>query len=474
MPGPRLLVRCAERSALALAAVAISWPSQALAAEAFAPFDETSSASVPRGAILLEDEPIEEKPAAPSIIEAIEVVGNERTARSVVLARMFAAIGDLVDETRIEQSRLRLLGTGFFESVELSLRRGSRRGRVVLLVELVERNTITIDGLYLGGTAVTPFFLGLGVHESNLFGRGVSAGAGAVAGRDRLGIDAHLFVPELLASLSLSASALYVEGLEILDESAVDGPALSYSRAGGRLGLGFRAGPAQHVVLSYRIESVVADRLPNLDPKPLRSAPSILFDESVISTLSLAYERDTRDDPFVPRHGSRFVLAVEAGTRVLGSSYEFSKYTVSGELAWPLPAGQSLRLRTFGGLVQGATPFFNQFLVSDFSYFALGRDSLPRALGVNFASFADYDDMIFSAGADYAIPFVTSDGWPYRGYFYLATDLSATASLAESQEDPSGRGFGDHFPLTFDLGLRFDTVIGYFTLSASYWLDVVF
>jgi len=45
---------------------------------------------------------------------------------------------------------------------------------------------------------------------------------------------------------------------------------------------------------------VHADRLPNIDPAILRRAPQIQFDESVLSTLSLVYERDTRDDPSSP------------------------------------------------------------------------------------------------------------------------------------------------------------------------------
>ena len=69
-------------------------------------------------------------------VEAIEVVGNGKTTRDTILARISVEIGDLVDEDRIEESRLRLLGTGFFRSVEFSLRRGSQRGRVLLVVEV--------------------------------------------------------------------------------------------------------------------------------------------------------------------------------------------------------------------------------------------------------------------------------------------------------------------------------------------------
>ena len=44
--------------------------------------------------------------------------------------------------------------------------------------------------------------------------------------------------------------------------------------------------------LDYRLESIQTDRLPNLDPVIVRRAPSIQFGDSVISSLSLTYERD--------------------------------------------------------------------------------------------------------------------------------------------------------------------------------------
>src|SRR5687768_14167887 len=71
-------------------------------------------------------------------IEAIEIVGNDKTVDDVILNRILLEVGDLVDDEKVEESRLRLLSTGFFKSVEFSLRRGSQRGRVLLVVEVVE------------------------------------------------------------------------------------------------------------------------------------------------------------------------------------------------------------------------------------------------------------------------------------------------------------------------------------------------
>ena len=411
-------------------------------------------------------------------IEGIDVVGNEKTVRAVIERRLLVKSGDLLDEEKIEESRLRLLNTGFFKSVEFSLRRGSRPGQVLLVIEVEERNTILIDQLYLGFSSVSPFFGGLGVAETNFLGRGVTVAGSFVVGEDRRGGEARLFVPYLSdTSLQLSASAIFVQGAEPLDDTNPTGTQLFYDRWGGTLGLGVGVGPAQRVSLIYRLESVDAEPLPNLPsltPSILRRAPSILFNESVLSTLALTYERDTRDDPFVPSQGHRIALAVEVGTTLLGSSYEFSKYTGEVQKAFLVFGEHSLILRAFGGLIQGETPFFNQFFISDFAYFAWNRDSLPRNAQINFSESNDYDDLIISVGADYSVPVLTGGNLLYRMYLYGGLDLTLTASLDELQEDPNGRGTGGNVPFSFDLGVKFDTSIGNFTLSLSYMLDLVF
>ncbi|MFO0722283.1 MAG: BamA/TamA family outer membrane protein [Myxococcota bacterium] len=410
----------------------------------------------------------------PNFIEAIEIVGNGKTNDDVILRRLSVAVNDLVDDDLIDQSRLRLLSTGYFKSVEFSLKRGTRRGRVVLLIEVEERNTITIDGLYLGFSDVVPIYGGIGVTESNFLGRGMSVGAGVVAGKDRRALEIGLFVPDLSNTrLQLTVSGIFVEAAEVLSPDDPTGLQLKYSRIGGLLGLGLRVGAAQRVSLDYRLESIQAARLPNLDPAVLRSAPSIQFDQSILSTLSLTYERDTRDDPFVPTEGARAALAVELGTKVFASTYEFSKYTADFEFAFSPFLKHSLVLKAFGGLIQGQTPFFNQFFVRDFMHFALGTKALPRLVQVNFSSFNDYDDLILSGGAEYAIPFAEGNDVLYRAFLYAGVNVAATASLAEIQEDPSGRGPTGRLPISFDLGVKLDTYIGHFTLSLAYVVDLV-
>ncbi len=412
-------------------------------------------------------------------IEAIEIIGNTKTSQRFIKQRIQVSVGEVLNDAKVDESRLRLLSTGYFKRVEFSLRRGSQRGKVLLVVEIEERNTILIDEIFLGFSTVTPVFGGLGVVERNFLGQGVSVGGNFVIGKQRRAGSLRFFVPTLANTpLQLSGSAIFLQGAEVLNELDPSGPQLEYERFGGSLGLGFSAGPAQRVTLTYRLESVTADRLPNLEPAVLRGAPSIQFDDSVLSTLSLTYERDTRDDPFVPTQGHRIALDVEIGTSLIGSSYEFSKYTAAYSQAFGLFSTSlgkhSLVLDVIGGLIQGQAPFFNQYFISDHAYFAFGRDSLPRNAQLNFSESSDYDDLLISATATYSIPVYNGGNWLYSTYIYGGLNISATASLDELQEDPNGRGTGGNIPLSFDAGLKFDTLIGNFRLSLSYMLDLVF
>lgn len=419
--------------------------------------------------------PEEPRAPIPRIVEAIEVIGNDKTARTVITGFLSLSPGELVDESAIEESRIRLLSTGFFRSVEFRLRRGSSRGWVLLVVEVVERNTLRIENLAFGfGPGHAPF-AAIGLAESNFLGRGVSVSGAIAIGEDRHGGELRFFVPALSGTpIQVAGSALWLVGKEsISSQLGFDGPQLGYERAGGSLAFGFSSGPAQRISLIYRLESITVDRLPNLDPPVLRQAPSVLGDHSLLSTLALTWERDTRDDALAPTRGSRLALGVEVGTSLLGSDYEHSKYTGEALSAMHVVNGQALVLHVFGGLIQGRAPFFSQFFRRDHAYFSYDGNALPRAVQLNFGENNDYDDVIVDAGAEYDVPIYSNPtGLLSRVILYGAASFTATGSLDESQDDLGGRGAFGTFPITADVGLKLDSVIGRFTLSGAYALDL--
>ncbi|MBX2813078.1 MAG: BamA/TamA family outer membrane protein [Myxococcales bacterium] len=411
----------------------------------------------------------------PRIIEAIEVIGNRQTQRSVILAQLRFSAGDIVQEPLINASRIRLLSTGFFRNVQFSLRRGSARGLVLLIVDVEERNTLRIEDFSFGFGKDTASFVSLGLAETNFLGRGVTlAGAGAL-GENRRGLEFNFFVPHLSDTpLQFSASMAWIAGEETIDPSLGNqSPKLDYERLGGTLGIGFTSGPAQRISLLYRLETINTNRLPNLNPTTLRRAPSVLFDHSVLSTIQLAWEHDTRDDAFAPSRGMRLALAVELGTSVMGSAYEFSKYTGEIEYAREAFRKHFFVVHALSGLIQGETPFFNQFFVRDFSSFSYGYHTLPRALELNFGVANDYDDLLLDIGLEYSLLVHQGIGdWLERVLIYFSSSLTFTGSLREAQEDIGGRDTFDIFPIYIDSGVKLDTSFGRFTFSLAYALDL--
>ena len=95
------------------------------------------------------------------LVEAIELRGHVETSEAYIFRLMGLEAGQLIGpkDDRVELARLRLLASGNFLSVDMSLRRGSAPGRVILVVRLegVERFCSTT---FTWGPAKPPSFWG--------------------------------------------------------------------------------------------------------------------------------------------------------------------------------------------------------------------------------------------------------------------------------------------------------------------------
>jgi outer membrane protein assembly factor BamA len=175
---------------------------------------------------------------------------------------------------------------------------------------------------------------------------------------------------------------------------------------------------------------------------------------------------DTRNDFFFPREGMRATFQVTFGSRLLGGSYEYSRYLVQAESAYSLLGG--LRLQGAVGAAQGAAPFFDRFYAADWAYFTVGP-ALGRALEINFSTDSRYDAFLAMGGAEYAIPLWGGGGFFRRGFVALgARAVYSTATLG------GGRDPVSKTPFSADVALRFDTPVGMFNLSAAYLADIFF
>jgi len=428
------------------------------------------------------------------IVEKIKIAGNAKTARPVILNALALDVGEVFSQEAADTSRLKLLNLGYFTEVELSLAKGSEPGRVVLVVTVDERNTILIDAVDLGLNTNNPdnprVFGGLKVTEHSFLGTGVLLSAALAADdEEQQAYEIEVFTPSVLGTrLSIGGSLHYSYGREqfrpgMFKPLGEEDSELNVRRIGGNLNLGWRWNPFTGTYVGYRFDALGASGHDQFFVQPAAadfdSIPDSAADfgvnqgSSYLSAIVLAMFHDSRNDPFLPTDGGCADLTVELGTRLLGGDYDYTKFTISYEHAFPTWLDHSIRADVFLGLIHGRTPYFNKFFRSD-----LDLSPPKRLLGLDFYRTNEFGDFAISLGAEYDIPLFSTDGPFYRFVAFAAVDATMTGSMAKyfPREDPTlpadeKTKIDLPIDLTFDVGLKVDTYIGVFRLSVSYFTD---
>lgn len=438
------------------------------------------------------------------VLDDIEVRGNDKTSTRIVRRYVPFTRGEIldVDDERLRLMRYRLLGTGFFRDVNLSLRKGRSRGHVLLVIEVKERNTLVINDLWMGLAASADTdgqpqplsaFAGVDVAETNLFGTGITLGAASAFSQDQWAAALRFHDPAFASSAwMVSGDVLYNRGLGFFGNSAVrwedpnqldDIPrqaVVPYERVATDFGLGRELSLASQLWLNYRIESIVAS--------PPRAAAheyggqtepidfQILSGRSVLSALRATFQHDTRDQPLLTNDGQLTTLSAESSLPFAGSNYDFQKLELRSSRWWRLARGHVVMLSGYAGLIAGRAPFFERYYIGDLSDFRPARtlgltfDDRPAT---NFlrTSIAEvrYGDYAARINVEYRIPL-------HRGYrsvygidLFFGAGLIALASQREIERPPNDRsGFGV-VPVDFtaSLGARVDTSLGGFVFSLS-------
>jgi outer membrane protein insertion porin family len=447
-------------------------------------------------------------------LEAIDVRGNSKTRTRVVLRYVPFKPGDVfdVDDPEVQLTRYRLLGTGFFRDVQFSLKKGSRRGLVVLVIEVVERNTIVINDVYMGLSAdadtrgnerpLTPYG-GIDVAETNLLGTGITLGAAMAFAQNQYALRLRFFDPAFLGGPWMtSGTLLYNDVRDFFGNARVqvgpylpgdpggfelqDSAIVSYVRSGGSLGLGRDLSISTQFWLHYRLESIEASyplqasHQRGFDTEPIDF--DIIRGRSVLSTLRGSLQIDTRDHPFLPTHGWFSNLSLELALLPAGLDYDYQRIDLQASRWWKLPWQHVVRLDMFAGAISGDAPFFEQYYVGDFS------DFLPdRVLGVNFdrrpprnflgTQIAEvrYGDYAFKLGGEYRIPLYRGHHSVYGIDFFGSAGVYGVAGDRDLTAPPSAySGFAlVPIDLTANIGFRMDTSAGGFVFAFSNILGFV-
>jgi outer membrane protein assembly factor BamA len=438
-------------------------------------------------------------------LEGIEVRGNTSTLARVVLRYVPFRTGDVldVDDREIELTRFRLLSTGFFRDAQLSLRRGTRRGYVILVVSVVERNTVIVDGAWLGVSAdVDPngnarpltAYGGARVTETNLAGTGVALGGAFAVADGQLALRARLADPQFLRTDWVAETELVYNAardffgnhdVRVAESTPTqrfqDFAAVQYKRFGGRVAAGHDIGISSQVAFGYRLEKVDVGPMPlaasdhrGLDIEPIDFM--LIRGSSILSTISATFIHDTRDEPFLPTRGHQVTASIETSLTPLGSDYPYAKLVLGASEWFPLSWGHVLHLEWFAGGVFGNAPLFERFYVGDLS------DLVPdRVLDLNFdrrpaRNYLGTDIVEIRYGAyaskidaEYRIPLYRGTRSIYGVDFFGSFGVYGLANQADLVNHARGySGFATiPIDLTFNAGLRIETQAGGFVLGVS-------
>ncbi|MGB3049518.1 MAG: BamA/TamA family outer membrane protein [Polyangiales bacterium] len=449
------------------------------------------------------------------VLEGIVVTGNKRTKAHLVRKFVPLKQGDFLDPESPEllDTEWRLMGTGWFDSVDIRLERGAERGYVVLVVEVKERNTVVIESLVAGlsesvreatdrGRTLFPW-LGFKVTETNLAGLGIRLSGTALISEFQQGGRVDLEYPKLIKSeYGVRFGTFFLNGRELYgNEPLVSVPCgaptcpgtsdptsaiVRYRRGGFMVGTGKEFTPKLRYSLDWigDIVSVLgrpqaASEMVGNEIQPIDFA--IQDGKSFVSSLRFALTFDKRDDPGITKEGVLFVGDVMLGTRALGSDYDFIKIDVWVRRWWRLPWKHTIRIGFFGGATFGNTPFFYLFHISDLSdlipsrFLEMQLDARPPPNLLDTSIENNYlGELAWRLDVGYDVPVYqrARDRGLREVNVYALIGLISLADLRTQQTGFGGingySGFS-RFPLdlTFDFGFRFDTSVGVFQFGFS-------
>jgi hypothetical protein len=438
------------------------------------------------------------------LLQGIEVRGNTRTHDRVVLRYVPFRAGDLLDvnDPELELTRFRLLGTSFFSSAQLSLRKGNRRGEVILVIEVVERNTLLVNDFWMGlagertnevGKAAGVYaYGGIDVAETNLAGTGITLGAAVALGADQFALRTRFFDPAFLGTEWMtSATLLYnnardffgnysvlyqgVPTTEPLPYAVVD-----YTRFGGTVGAGHDLSITTQLWFDLRVEKIHADlplaasHVRGLDREPIDF--DVIGGDSLLSTVRATLVHDTRDQPILPTRGWHVTVMGDTALAPLGGDYGFTKLQLRASRWWTLPWTHVLRLELNYGAITGSAPFFEKFYVGDFTDFlpdrvldlTFDRRTAPNFLGTDIVE-VRYGDYAAKIQGEYRIPLYRGHRSVYGIDIFGSAGIYAVAGYRDLTDPPRGYEGLRKVPvdLTFNLGFRIDTHAGGFVFAFS-------
>ncbi|MCL2824626.1 MAG: outer membrane protein assembly factor BamA, partial [Polyangiaceae bacterium] len=289
-------------------------------------------------------------------IERITIRGNTKTRDKVIRREMEIEEGDQFSETKLADSRRRIIQLGYFDRVDFSEGPGSDDTKMRVTIEVVERPTGTFQ-VGAGFSSIESFIANAQIQQANLFGTGQSlALQGQISGLRQL-INIRFVEPYLFDSEFSFSLELY-DQLRIYDD-------FSQTSLGGAGTIGYAViRPNTFASMTYTGEYDKVSTVTRSTFLGTSSAVSVfrrlplanLFRDGLTSSLRPALTYDSRDNRLFPTSGVYLRGSVEWAAPQLGSDNEFVRYSGTGRFYYPLGKGFVAKINTSLGYVSSPNP----------------------------------------------------------------------------------------------------------------------
>jgi outer membrane protein insertion porin family len=314
-------------------------------------------------------------------VERIEIHGNTRTRGYVIRREFDIAEGDAFNKGLIERAERRLKALDYFKTVKISTTQGSGPDRVILDVDLQEKDTGNFN--VSGGYSTTDGWLAeIKLGDKSFAGTGVALNSAFTYGQYTRGFDVSATDPGFFGN---RASA----GIDLSAKQTVANDYVSYGTL--NYGATMLVGTPISEELGVQWRYSISRQEITLDPASLAAPPSIVVQSAAaagpqwVSAVGDTATYSTVDNPKAPTSGFTSQLRQDlAGlggdVRFLRTTEDFKYYHQINDDVVSLARAQGGYITGFGG---SQVPLIDNFfggpsMVRGFAPYGFGpRDLTP-------------------------------------------------------------------------------------------------
>ena len=316
-------------------------------------------------------------------VERIDIHGNSRTRGYVIRREFDIAEGDAYNKGLIDRAERRLKNLNYFKTVKISAKPGSMPDRVVLDVEVVERETGDFN--IAGGYSTTEGWLAeVKLGDTSFMGTGVALRSTFTYGQYARGFDVGVTDPYFFGNGNHVSA-----GADLFAKETVANAYTSYGTQ--NYGATMLIGTPLTEQLGMQWRYTIANQAVTLNPASLALPPSIPVAQAAlagpqwVSSVGATAAYSTVDNPKAPANGVSSQLAQDLAG--LGGDVKFLRTTEDFRYYHQINDDMVSLVRAQGGYITGwggkQVPLIDSFfggpsMVRGFAPYGFGpRDLTP-------------------------------------------------------------------------------------------------